>query len=209
MFLYGASGHGKVIKEILEALDRPVDGFVDDNPETKELSGVPVRHSTEDVDEVIVSIGDNTLRKKVVDDLECPIAEAAIHPRAVVSTSATVGEGTVVMAGAIINADARIGRHCIVNTGASIDHECQIGDFVHVAPHATLCGAVTVGEGTLVDAGAVIISRVKIGKRCVVAAGSVVLRDIPDGCVAYGNPCKVIKLNLGGKGPTPISYDHG
>ena len=186
-----------------------MDGFVDDDAGTTELSGVPVRHSVDGVDEVIVSIGDNTMRKKVADGLTCKVAEAAIHPRAVVSKSATVGEGTVVMAGAIMNADVRIGKHCIVNTGASIDHECQLGDFVHIAPHATLCGLITVGEGTMIGAGASIITGVKIGKWCMIGAGSVVLRDIPDGCVAYGNPCKVIKLNLGGKGPTPISYDHG
>ena len=34
---------------------------------------------------------------------------------------------------------------------------------------------------------------VKIGSNVVIGAGSVVTRDIPDGVVAYGNPCKVIK----------------
>lgn len=194
MYLYGASGHGKVIKEILECLNIPLDGFVDDNPQTDELSGVPVCHSIDGVDEVIVSIGDNTLRKKVAEALECKIAKAAIHPRAVVSKSAKVGDGTVVMAGAVVNADAKIGRHCIVNSGAVIDHECQIGDFVHIAPHATLRGLVTIGEGTLIDTGVCVITGVKIGKWCVIGSGSVVLRDFPDGCVAYGNPCKVISM---------------
>lgn len=193
MYLYGASGHGKVIKEILESLDVTVDGFVDDNPETKELSGLPVQHTAEGVDEIIVSIGVNAARKSVADRLTCKIAAPAMHPRAVVSKSATVGEGTVVMAGAIVNADVRIGKHCIVNTGASIDHECEIGDFVHIAPHATLCGLITVGEGTLIGAGTSIITGVKIGRWCVIGAGSVVVKDIPDGCIAYGNPCKVIK----------------
>ena len=195
MYLYGASGHGKVIREILESLGIPLDGFVDDNPEIAELSGVPVRHTTDGVDEVIVSIGNNTARKEVASALTCKIAGPAIHPRSVVSRSATVGEGTVVMAGAIVNADVRIGKHCIVNTGSSIDHECEIGDFVHIAPHATLCGLINVGEGTMIGAGASVITGVKIGRWCMIGAGSVVLRDIPDGSIAYGNPCRIIKLN--------------
>ena len=195
MYLYGAGGHGKVSKEILEGLGRTVDGFVDDNPETKELAGLLVKHDTDSVDEVIVSIGENESRQKVAKRLDCKIAKAAIHPRATISPSAAIGDGTVVMAGAIVNTDTRIGEHCIVNSGASIDHECQIGDFVHVAPHTTLCGLITVGEGTLIGAGTTVITGIKIGRWCVIGAGSVVVRDIPDGCVAYGNPCKVVKTN--------------
>ena len=193
MYLYGASGHGKVIKEILEDLDIRVDGFVDDNPKADQFVGTPVSSSSDGVDEVIVSIGNNNARKKVIDNLTCNFADSVIHPRAIVSKTATVDKGTVVMPGAVINADVRIGRHCIVNTGASIDHECVIGDFVHIAPHATLCGLISVGEGTLIGAGAIVITGIKIGRWCVVGAGSVVLRDLPDGSVAYGNPCKIIK----------------
>lgn len=193
MYLYGASGHGKVIKEILESLGWPVEGFVDDNPEKDNISGLPVRHTIDGVDEVIVSIGSNATRKKVADALKCKIADAAIHPTAVVSKTATIDKGSVVMAGAIVNADVKIGRHSVVNTGASIDHECEIGDFVHIAPHATLCGLITVGEGTLIGAGASVITGVKIGRWCVIGAGSAVVKDIPDGCVAYGNPCRIMR----------------
>lgn len=193
MYLYGASGHGKVIKDILESQGRKVAGFVDDNIAINELSGLPVKHSMEGVDEIIVSIGIDRTRKTVVEKLICKFADAAIHNTAVLSPSARVDEGSVVMAGAIINADVHVGKHCIVNTGASIDHECQIGDYVHISPHTTLCGNVIVGEGTWVGAGSTVIPGVKIGQWCQIGAGSVVLRDIPDGCLAYGNPCRVIK----------------
>lgn len=191
MFLYGASGHGKVIKEILESQDRCVDGFIDDNHEINEKLGLPVKHSMDGADEVIVSIGINQTRKKVVDKLNCKFAEAAIHSAAVVSHSAQIAEGTVIMAGVVINAETRIGKHCIVNTGASIDHECVIEDFVHISPHATLCGNVCIGEGTLIGAGSVVIPGIKIGKWCTIGAGSFVIKDISDCCIAYGNPCKV------------------
>lgn len=193
MWLYGASGHGKVIQDILDAGGRHVDGFVDDNPEFEELAGLPVVHSTEDVDEMIVSIGENETRKKIARKLDCKVAEAAVHPSAVVAATARLEEGTVVMAAAVVNAEARIGRHCIINTGASIDHECLVGDFVHISPHATLCGNVTVGEGTWVGAGTTIIQGVKIGRWCMIGAGSVVTHDIPDGWLAMGNRCRLIK----------------
>lgn len=207
MWLYGASGHGKVIKDILEAQGRKVDGFIDDDESVNELSNLPVLHSAEKVDELIISIGINTTRKKVADKLHCKIGEAAIHPSAIISKTVGIGEGSVVMAGAIINADAKIGKHSIVNTGATVDHECLISDYVHISPHTTLCGNVKVGEGTWIGAGTTIIPGIKIGRWSQIGAGSVVVKDIPDGCLAYGNPCRIVKrinedmltnVNLGG-----------
>ncbi len=194
MYLYGASGHGKVIKDILESTGQKVDGFIDDNTDIQELSGVPVKHTTDSEDEVIVSIGDNETRKKIVESLSCKFSAPAIHAQAIVSPSASLGEGTVVMAGAIINAESHIGRHCIINTGASVDHECEIGDFAHVSPGATLCGNVTVGEGAWIGAGTTVIQGIKIGRWAVIGAGSVVAKDIPDGYLAVGNRCKAIRL---------------
>ena len=44
MYLFGASGHGKVVKEIVEANGGTVDAFVDDNPDVCECGGRPVLH---------------------------------------------------------------------------------------------------------------------------------------------------------------------
>ena len=194
MYLYGASGHGKVIKDILETQGKKVDGFIDDNPNINELSMLHVLHSYSDADEMIISIGDNIIRKKIADKIDCKIANAAIHPSAVIAPTASIDCGSVVMAGVVVNAEASIGKHCIINTGATVDHECQIDDYVHIAPGTHLCGQVHVGEGTLIGVGSSVIPCIHIGKWCVIGAGSVVVNDIPDGYLAYGNPCKLIKL---------------
>lgn len=193
MYIYGASGHGKVIKEVLESQKVKVEGFIDDAPYIKELAGLPVIHSISNVDKVIIGIGDNATRKTVSNRIGCCFCEVAIHKDTIISPSARFEEGTVVMAGAIVNADAKIGKHCIINTGSIIDHECIIGDYSHVSPHATLCGDVKIGEGTWIGAGSVVIQGVKIGKWSLIGAGSVVVDDIPDGCLAYGNPCRVVR----------------
>ena len=193
MYLYGASGHGKVIRDIAEALHKKVDGFIDDDLTISELNGLPVLHSVDVVDEVIISIGENHLRKKIASMISCPISKAIIHPNAVISPSVSIGDGSVVMAGTVINADSRIGKHCIINTGATLDHECLIADYVHVSPHATLCGNITIDEGAWIGAGAIIIPGIHIGRWSIIGAGSVVVEDIPDGVLAYGNPCRVVK----------------
>ena len=192
MYLYGASGHAKVIMDILKANGIDIDGLVDDNPKLKELLGYPVYHQQLGLSPMIVSIGNNTIRKKIVERLSVEFGQA-IHPTAIISSTAMIEEGTVVMQGAIIQACAKIGKHCIINTGASVDHECVIEDYVHISPHATLCGNVKVGEGSWVAAGTIVLPGIKIGKWSVIGAGSVVSKDVPDGVLAVGNRCKVIK----------------
>ena len=55
--------------------------------------------------------------------------------------------------------------------------------------------SVQVGEGSWVGVGSTVIPGVRIGEWSVVGAGSVVTRDIPDNVIAYGNPCKIVRLN--------------
>ena len=192
MYLYGASGHAKVIIDILEASGLQVEGLIDDNPNINQLQGYPVRHTFTGESPFIISIGNNKIRKQVTERLQASYGKA-IHPSAILSPTAKIGDGTVVMQGAIIQADAKVGKHCIINTGASVDHECVIGDYVHVSPHATLCGNVHVGEGSWIGAGTTAIPNLSIGKWCVIGAGSVITEDIPDHVLAFGNPCRIIR----------------
>lgn len=192
MYLYGASGHAKVIMDILKDNHVEIEGLVDDNPNINELSGYPVFHGKEDISPLIISIGDNKIRQVIAHKLNVEFG-TAIHSSAIVSPYAIVEEGSVIMQGAIVQSGTCIGKHCIVNTGASIDHECLVGDYVHISPHSTLCGSVHVGEGTWIGAGTTVLPGVKIGKWSVVGAGSVVAKDIPDGVLAVGNRCKTIK----------------
>ena len=202
MYLYGASGHAKVILDILKACDIKMEGLIDDNPSVNELMGFPVFHNRLDLHPVIVSIGNCKIRRLVVEKIaqtlnatpfDAAVFGTAIHPSAIISESAHIGVGTVVMQGAIIQTCAQIGRHCIVNTGAKIDHECVIGDYVHIDSGTTLSNNVTVGNDTWIGTGSIITQGIHIGNNVVVNAGSVVDKDIPDGCTAYGNPCKVRK----------------
>lgn len=193
MILYGASGHGKVIIDILEANDIRIDFVVDDNSDISELLDYEVHRNIGMYDEAIISIGSSVIRKQVVSQLTVNRYLKAIHPTAIISPRATIAEGTVVMQGAIIQTCANIGKHCIINTGASVDHDCNLADFVHVAPHATVAGDVEIGEGSWIGAGAVVKQGVKIGSWCVIGAGAVVVKDVPDNITVVGVPAKDIK----------------
>ena len=203
MYLYGAGGHSKVITDILHSLGIEVKGVFDDKPAVAKLktmeidSGIRVQgKSFPKLDApLIISVGDN-MRRAELDAMLRANAEygKAIHGTAIISSKASIGEGTVILQGAIVQSAAKVGRHVLINTAASVDHDNNIGDYAHISPHATLCGHVKVGEGTHIGAGAVVIPSISIGKWCTVGAGTVVIRDIPDYATAVGNPARIIKF---------------
>lgn len=199
VYLIGASGHAKVIIEILEDEEETeIAGLQDLNPEIKSLLGYTVfKQLPEEFDRfkdsLIVSIGNNAIRKKIAESMDCDYTNA-IHYSANISQSAYIGIGVVIMAGVSINASSKIGNHTIINTNASLDHDCIIEDYVHVSPNVALAGNVHVGEGTHIGIGACVIQGVRIGKWCTIGAGTVVIKDVPDGATVVGNPGRVIKM---------------
>ena len=196
LYLYGASGHGKVIAEIAEELNLSIGGFIDGNPEIKMILDYSVVQSIpDDINQLIISIGNNSIRKKIAEQYASLDFIKLLHPKSIISKRATIGEGTVVMGGATINSEVKIANHCIINTNASIDHDCVIENYVHISPNVALAGNVEVGEGTHIGIGSCVIQGIKIGKWCTIGAGSVIIKDVPDYAVIVGNPGKIIKYN--------------
>lgn len=116
-----------------------------------------------------------------------------------------------IRAGLIIEDNVDIGCNCVLNLGekrdtivrkgtmighlSSIGHDSDIGEYVGISVHVCISGCVEVGEWSYVAPQTVVRPYVKIGKFSMIGMGSVVDKDIPDGVVAYGNPCKVIREN--------------
>lgn len=197
VYLYGASGHAKVVLDVVSKMGLSVPCLIDDNVEIDSLLGLPVVHDAKDLSPMVITIGDCQIRRRIAQSLgECRYF-TAIHPDAIKAKNVQVGQGSVIMAGAILQPFVTIGNHCIINTGASVDHDVKIGDFVHIAPHCTLCGEVRVGDATWVGAGTTVIQGIKIGKDCFIGAGSVVVKDVPDNTLCFGNPAREIRrINL-------------
>ena len=205
IILIGDSGHGKVIADIVKSNGDYVVAKLDDKySETFSENSCfygPVSKVKEVIEEqhakVIVSIGSNTIRKKIVERLNLLDEDYAIciHNQTIISSSANIGLGTVIMPGAILNADARIGNHSIINSSSVIEHECAIGDFCHISPGSIMTGGVELGEGVHIGAGATVIPLKKVKQWSVVGAGSVVIEDIKEFSTAVGIPAKVIKSN--------------
>lgn len=104
MYLYGVSGHAKVIIDIIRTQGGVVEGLVNDNPKLEGLCDISVLHDAVGLSSFIVSIGNCKIRKMIAEGLDCEFV-TTIHPSAIISPTAVIGEGTVVMQGAVIQTE--------------------------------------------------------------------------------------------------------
>ena len=118
---------------------------------------------------------------------------AALHPRAIISPTAKIGDGPTIMAGAVINPNASVGDNVIINTGAIVEHDCMIGNHVHVATGARLAGSIKIGDGAHIGIGATIREGIRVGRGSIVGAGAVVVSDVPEFVLVVGVPAKIKK----------------
>ncbi len=190
-----------MVADLLLAGQHEVIGFLDDVRAAGTLVlGLPVLGGASWLREhpasrVALGIGDNAARARIADACEAAGATllSAVHPRAVVSASARVGEGAVIMALAVVNPDAVVSRGSIVNTGAVIEHDCVIGAFAHISPNASLGGACHVAAFAHLGIGATMIPRTSVGERTIVGAGAVVTGALPPDVVARGVPARIAR----------------
>jgi len=197
MYLYGASGHCKVVIDSIESsTSKKIEGIFDDNINLKKILNIPIfKYQTFDkqrIKELFICVGNNSVRKLISENIKANYG-TVIHANACISKYASINEGTAVLANAVVNASAKIGKHCIINTGAIVEHDCELEDFVHISPNASLAGNVKIGEGSHIGIGAQIIQGISIGKWVTIGAGTVVIRDVPDNSLFVGNPAREIK----------------
>lgn len=202
--IWGASGHASVVADILRLNNEyEVVGFLDDvnqNRKNTLFCGLPIFGGQDQleilrdngVEYIILGFGNCEARlnkAKLITDKGYKLAKA-IHPSAILADDVSIGEGTVIVAGAVINPGSQIGRNVIINTCASVDHDCIIEDGAHICPGVHLAGRVTVGRGSWIGIGSTIVERVRIGSAVYIGAGAVVLEDIENDTVAFGIPAK-------------------
>src|ERR1035438_842976 len=201
LIIYGAGGHGRVVVDAALAAGWTIQSWIDDHPPSLTQWDISIVASKDVVwgtltsRKFIVAIGDNRIRADVYRRL-CElglIPALVIHPSAVISHFARIGEGTMVAADVVVNPVASIGENCILNTGCSVDHDCRMGPHAHLCPGVRLAGMVVVGAGTTIGTGAVVIPSINIGEGCVIGAGEVVTTNLPPKAVAYGNPARIVR----------------
>src|SRR5688572_23109477 len=140
----GASGHAKVVIDVIEKEGKyHIVGLIDSlKPLDETVFGYKILGAEDklaalvasgDVQGGLIAIGDNWKRYLVAEKVRSLMPQfkfiTTIHPSAQIGRGVTVGDGSVLMAGAVVNSDGSIGNSCILNTKASLDHDSLMEDF--------------------------------------------------------------------------------
>lgn len=182
IILVGYGGHAKSVADCIECgKEFHIVGYTDSEKKqslypylgTDEVLEKYFYRGVHNVSICLGYLGKGTLREELYQQLK----QIGFHfpvikdPSAIISKSATIGEGTFIGKGAIINAEAIIGKLCIINSAAVIEHECVVDDFSHISVGTVLCGQVMVGRAAFVGANATVIQGQKIMPHQIVGAG--------------------------------------
>jgi len=205
----GGGGHACVLIDCLQASGHvQLYGVLDRDRSRwgQKLLDIPILGDVELLKEIVAKgvnrfivgvggIGDNRPRQRLFElglsyHLE-PLT--VIHPTAICSRWANLGQGSQLLPGSIINARAELGLNVIVNSGAIVEHDCLIESHAHIATGARLASMVRVGNGAHVGAGATVRQCITIGARAIVGAGAVVVKDVPPDTVVAGVPACLLR----------------
>lgn len=214
ILLVGAGQHARVVLyNIQEQNKYDVIGILDKNldkaKEEKFFEGIPILdidYSKIDLkelkeklgtDKFFISFGNMKYRKKVWELFKNSGWNSVniIHPNAVISKNAKLGEGILIECGCLITPNPIIGDNVVVNTGSQVNHDNIIENHVYIASGVVLSGGVKIGENTLLDDRVIVTLGREVGKNSLIGAGAVITKNLEDNIVAYGNPAKVIRLN--------------
>lgn len=159
LLILGAGGYGHVVREIAEdsGIFDKIDFLDDSSPlaigkfgdAEKFLEGYP---------NAVVALGNAELRLGYIAKLRAAGFQipAIISPKAYVSKSAKIGNGTIVEPFSAVNANSEVGIGVLLRCGSVIDHNAKVGDFCYI------------------DCGVVVKANNSVGFKIKIAANSVV-----------------------------------
>lgn len=206
LVLIGGGGHCRSCIDVIEQEGRYAIHGILDAVEVKggSILGYPILGNDDLLGQLIeedhhflVTVGQiksAAIRIQLFEKLQLRRAKLAtvISPKAYVSGSASIAEGSIVLHGAIINTGSSIGFNTIINSRALVEHDSRIGNHVHISTGAIINGGCSVGDESFIGSGSVIANNVNVGSRVVIGAGSVVIKNFVKEGVYAGNPCKKI-----------------
>lgn len=152
--------------ELCELCGLEIVGIVD-NGQDKSFSGYPILGSDEDrfvlakhyQDALLVNGPDSSRVKKKLFDLYTILGfrfATVVSPKANISKTAIIGEGSIIQSGVNVSSNAKIGCFCKLNFNANIMHDVTVGDFTIIAPNVVVLGRSQIGNEVYIGANSTI-----------------------------------------------------
>ncbi len=214
LVIIGARGCGREVLQWVKDINKnhiketgyprwEIKGFLDDDVSVIEgkrgdfkIISSPENYSVQSNDEFICCIGDSKSRKMYTDMLKQKGAVFVniIHPTAIVSETANLGNGIIIYPYAIIGDNAEVSEGCLINSYSDIAHDTYLGQYCTLSPHCCISGRCVLGDCIFMGTDSCLVPNVKIGNDAYICAGSTVMTNIKDAVKVIGTPAKKINL---------------
>ncbi len=209
LVLIGTGGMAREVRWVIEEINKQnnswnILGWVSQDPKGHIIAGLPVLGDDDwllkydkPID-VVISVGDGKLRKKIAGTLKRNNNISfpnVIAPSAELSPYVNIGKGAIIMNKSLLTVDIEVGDFFLCNYGCTISHDCKLRDYVTINPGARVSGGITIGECSTVGVGASIIQGIHVGANSMIGAGAVVIRDVADNITVVGVPAGPINIS--------------
>ncbi|MYN29781.1 PglD-related sugar-binding protein [Duganella levis] len=203
--IFGAGGLGREICDTLDAINAgaarfTLRGFIDEVKAPGSLvNGVPVLGGAEALAGlagqvgIILGIAAPAARQRLHQQYRGRFAfPNVLHPSALVSAHAGLGEAILVQAYCIVAANAALGDGVMMNAHSGVGHDAQVAPYCAIMSYCDLAGNVQLGELSFVGTGAKVIPSTVVGAESYLCAGAVVFKSVGEKSKLMGNPAKII-----------------
>lgn len=205
LLLWGSGGLAREVLWLCRMANLEAIGFLDERPEMRgtNVHGVPIIGDLADAGRwrfdtyiVVASVGDPLLKRRLnlkTTSMGFKLAPAVVSPLAAISSSVSLGEGSVVCTGVVMTVDIRVGKGVCVNLNTTVGHDCIIDDYVTISPGVNISGNVSIGQGAYIGTGSAIRERLTVGEWSIVAGGAFVARPVDAYSLVAGVPARFQK----------------
>ena len=205
IYLIGVGNYTEVIIELAQDCGYEVKGLYHYNNDRtgEKVMGIPIVDCTHNLyaqnikkKAFAVTMGDNKVRSEIANKIRSlgGLTPTLIHPKAIVSRSAEIGEGCFIHLNVKISTKCKLGNDCVIDFNSLVAHHAVLGNACYLSSIAMVGSYCVIGERVLFGMNALILPlRLTLGSDCIVGGKANVTKSFPNNCVLVGNPAKKIK----------------
>lgn len=205
IYIVGSGPYGEAMFELAETCGYNVVGYFDEFDEKQgcTIMGLKVIDKLSNLkdDEIrdnkfIVAMGSNEMRIKYMERIKFAggILPTLIHPSAVISNSAIIGEGVYIQANVTVWTKSKISDFCILSPNVVLAHHSSVGKGCLISTQSSIGAYIDIEEKVFIGMGATIVTGLdRIGYNATIGAGAVVIKNIEPSTIYAGVPAKKLR----------------
>jgi sugar O-acyltransferase (sialic acid O-acetyltransferase NeuD family) len=205
IYLLGIGNYTEVIVELAQDCGYDIKGLYHYNADRvgETVMNIEIIDTTENLllqditgKQFAVTMGENRIRQNLANKIRKKggITPSLIHPNAVVSPSAKIGEGCFIHMYSKISTYAVVGNDCVIDFNSLVAHHATLGHACYMSSIAMIGSYCTIGERVLFGMNSLILPlKLTLGDDCIVGGKANVTKSFPENCLLVGNPAKKLK----------------